>query len=149
MATKRRKPNPPNLSRRERQIMDVIWRRGNATAAQVRDELEDPPSYSAVRALLRVLVEKGHLSHEKVDNKYVYEPTVAPDTARSSAMRHMLRTFFGDSPARAVAAMLDDPDVDYSEDELEHMARMIRDAKGRDTKEREMGRKAKPKGGHR
>jgi len=123
------KPEKPALSRRESQIMDVIHRREHATAAEIRSDLEDPPSYSAVRALLRVLEEKGHVRHERVDKKYVYEATVAPAKAQSSALRHLLRTFFRDSPARAMAAMLEDPDVDYSEEELDQMARLIRDAR--------------------
>ena len=122
-------PTERRLSRRERQVMDVIHRRGKATAAEVQADLDDPPSYSAVRALLRVLEEKGHVRHRRVGNKYRYEPTVPATRARRSALRHLLNTFFGDSPAQAMAAMLEDPAIDYTDEELDAMARMIREAR--------------------
>ena len=101
-------PSPtPELSRRERQLMDVIYRRGSATVTEVREELADPPSYSAVRALLRILEEKGHLAHREDGPRYVYEPTLPLDQARRSAASHLLQTFFGDSVEGAVAALLD------------------------------------------
>ena len=90
-------PSSVDLSRRERQIMDVVYRRGRATAAEVRDNLPDPPSYSAVRALLRLLEEKGHLGHEQDGRPYVYRPTVPASRARRSALRRVLQTFFDDS----------------------------------------------------
>ena len=90
-----------SLSRRERQIMDVVYRLGRATAAEVQEGLPDPPSYSAVRALLRVLEEKGHLRHEQDGPRNVYVPTVPRDAARSSAVRALLETFFGGSRARS------------------------------------------------
>src|SRR5256885_10489858 len=95
------------LSRRERQIMDVIYRRGRATAAEVLDDIPDPPSYSAVRALLRLLEEKGHVRHEQDGPRYIYTPIVNRDRARRSALKHVVRTFFDGSATDAVAALLD------------------------------------------
>ena len=121
---------PPNdLSRRERQIMDIIYRRGRATAAEVMDELPDPPSYSAVRALLRVLEEKGHLKHEYDGPRYVFFPTVSRVTARRSALNQMVRTFFDGSVSKTVAALLDMSASDLSEAELEHLAKLVEQAK--------------------
>ena len=121
---------PPNdLSRRERQIMDIIYRRGRATAAEVMDELPDPPSYSAVRALLRVLEEKGHLKHEYDGPRYVFFPTVSRVTARRSALNQMVRTFFDGSVSKTVAALLDMSASDLSEAELEQLAKLVEQAK--------------------
>src|SRR3954465_14900574 len=97
---------PKGLSRRERQIMDVIYRRGRATAAEVLEDMPDPPGYSAVRAMLRLLEEKGHVRHEQDGPRYVYMPTVNRDRARKSAMKHLVRTFFDGSTEDAVAALL-------------------------------------------
>ncbi len=96
-----------HLSRRERQIMDVVYQRGRATAADVLDALPDPPSYSAVRALLRVLEEKGHLRHRRDGSRYVFLPTVPRETARRSALARVVQTFFGGSTQAAVAALID------------------------------------------
>lgn len=96
-----------HLSRRERQIMDVVYQRGRVTAAEVLDALPDPPSYSAVRALLRVLEEKGHLRHRREGTRYVFLPTVPRETARRSALARVVRTFFGGSTEAAVAALID------------------------------------------
>ncbi len=85
------------LSRRERQIMDVIYRRGRATAAEVLDDIPDPPGYSAVRAMLRLLEEKGHVRHEQDGPRYVFLPIVNRDRARKSALKHVVRTFFDGS----------------------------------------------------
>ncbi len=115
--------NPSDLSRRERQIMDVLFRLGEATAAEVLDALADPPSYSAVRAHLRILEEKGHVGHRKQGPRYVYAPSVAPEKARRSALRHVLRTFFDDSPTAAVAALLDGADLDDAD--LDRLTRLI------------------------
>src|SRR5438874_9079141 len=95
------------LSRRERQIMDVIYRRGRATAADVLDGIPDPPGYSAVRAMLRLLEEKGHVRHEQDGPRYVFIPTVTRDRARKTALKHVVRTFFDGSASDAVAALLD------------------------------------------
>src|SRR5258705_8327033 len=99
-------PKPPGdrLSRRERQIMDVIYRLGRATAAEVQEALPDPPSYSSVRALLRILEEKGHLRHEQDGPRYVFLPTVPRDKARRSAPRQLVPTIFDRSTAHARAA---------------------------------------------
>jgi predicted transcriptional regulator len=116
------------LSRRERQIMDVIYRRGRATAAEVLDGLPDPPSYSAVRALLRLLEEKGHVQHEQDGPRYVYAPTVARDRARRSALKHVVRTFFDGSASEAMAALLDG-ETRLDDAELDRLAAMIEQAR--------------------
>jgi predicted transcriptional regulator len=116
------------LSRRERQIMDVIYRHGKVTAAEVLAELPDPPSYSAVRAMLRLLEEKGHVRHEQDGPRYVYLPTVNRDKARRSALRHLVRTFFDGSTEDAVAALLQN-DAGMRDEELERLSQMIDAAK--------------------
>jgi predicted transcriptional regulator len=116
------------LSRRERQIMDVVYRMGRATAAEVLAELPDPPSYSAVRAMLRLLEEKGHLRHEQDGPRYVFLPTVNREKARRSAMRHLVRTFFDGSTEDAVAALLQNDDG-MSDAELNRLSRLIDAAK--------------------
>lgn len=117
------------LSRRERQIMDVIYRLGRATAADVLENLPDPPSYSAVRALLRVLEAKGHLKHEPEGPRYVFLPTVPRDRARASALRQLLHTFFDGSTEQAVAALLDLSSTKLSDAELAKLGRLIAQAK--------------------
>ena len=117
------------LSRRERQIMDVIYRSGRATAQEVRGAMPDPPSYSAVRAMLRVLEEKGHLTHRQDGPRYVFEPTVPREAARESALRHMVRTFFGGSASGAVAALLDMEGERLSQDELDRLAEAVERAR--------------------
>jgi predicted transcriptional regulator len=117
------------LSRRERQIMDAIYTRGRATAAEVLEGLPDPPSYSAVRAMLRILEEKGALRHEYDGPRYVYIPIVPRESAQKSALRHLVSTFFGGSTAQAVAALLDDEDAKLSEQEIDRLAKLIEDAK--------------------
>ena len=113
------------LSRRERQIMDFLYRHGRATAAEVQANLPEPPSYSAVRAMLRVLEEKGHVHHQQDGPRYVYRPRVGRDRAKRSALRHLVRTFFDGSREQLVAALLDDGTAQLSEDELDRMARLI------------------------
>lgn len=113
------------LSRRERQIMDVIYRLGQATAQEVVDNLNDPPSYSAVRGLLRILEEKGHVRHRQDGPRYVYQPTVSREKARESALKQLVRTFFQDSPKEAVAALLDMFAAKLSDDELDRLAEVI------------------------
>lgn len=117
------------LSRRERQIMDVIYERGQATAADVLEALPDPPSYSAVRALLRILEEKGHLRHEAEGPRYVYLPTVARDRARKSALRQLLKTFFDGSTEQAVAALLDLSSSNLSDEVLDRLSKLIDQAR--------------------
>jgi predicted transcriptional regulator len=116
------------LSRRERQIMDVIYRRGQATAAEVLEDLPDPPSYSAVRALLRLLEEKGHVRHEQDGPRYMYVPTVNRDRARKSALTHVVRTFFDGSATDAVAALLDG-EGKIDREELDRLSAMIEQAR--------------------
>jgi predicted transcriptional regulator len=115
----------PYLSRRERQIMDVLYHRGRATAADVMAGLSDPPSYSAVRAMLRILEEKGHLKHEQDGPRYVYSPLVTRERARRSALRHLLHTFFDGSTEEAVAALLGMSQSKLSDKELDRLSRLI------------------------
>jgi predicted transcriptional regulator len=117
------------LSRREREIMDVIYRAGRATAAEVLDQLADPPSYSTVRALLRVLEDKGHLHHEEDGPRYVFLPTVPRERARQSALRRLVHTFFDGSTEQAVAALLDLSSTRLSDEELGRLSRLIADAR--------------------
>jgi predicted transcriptional regulator len=114
-----------DLSRRERQIIDILYSQGRATAAEVQSALPDPPSYSAVRAMLRILEEKGHVRHEQDGPRYVYLPTIERDNAKKSAMRHMLQTFFDGSASQAISALLDDPRAKFSDAELDRLAGMI------------------------
>ena len=118
-----------DLTRRERQIMDIVYRFGRATAAEVQENLPDPPSYSAVRALLRVLEEKEHLRHVQEGPRYVYLPTVPAEKARKSALKRVLRTFFDDSAEKAVAALVSMSASDLSEEELERIRERIEEAK--------------------
>ena len=113
------------LSRRERQIMDVLFRGGQGTASDVQKAMPDPPSYSAVRALLRVLEEKGHVRHEQDGPRYIYKPVIARERAKRSALRHLLHTFFDGSHEQAVAALLDEASTSLSKHELDRLASMI------------------------
>ncbi len=117
------------LSRRERQIMDVLYRKGRATVLEVVQDLPDPPGYSAVRALLRILEIKGHIRHEKDGPKYVFLPTVKPDKAKRSAIRHLIQTFFNGSPERAVATLLDVSSSRLSDSELKRLGELIEKAR--------------------
>jgi predicted transcriptional regulator len=117
------------LSRRERQIMDAIYRRGQATVAEVLEDMPDPPSYSAVRAMLRVLEEKGHLRHEQRGPRYVFLPTVPREQARRSALRQLVRTFFDGSTEQTVAALLDLSGSKLSDAELDRLSRLIDQAR--------------------
>lgn len=118
-----------HLSRRERQIMDIIYRQGQATAQDVLDNLPNPPSYSAVRAMLRLLEEKGYLKHQQDGPRYVFLPTLARDKARKSALQQMLQTFFDDSTEQAVAALLDLSRPKLSPEELDRLSQMIEEAR--------------------
>lgn len=122
-------PENVTLSRRERQIMDILYRLGSATAAEVQEHLPEAPSYSAVRALLRILEDKGHLKHEYDGPRYVYAPIVSRPVAQKSALKQMLKTFFDGSASQAVAALLDMSAKDLSDSELERLARMVEQAK--------------------
>ncbi len=117
------------LSRRERQIMEILYRRGKASASEVKEAMEDAPSYSAVRAMLRVLEGKGHARHQAEGLKYVYVPTVAREKAKRSAVKHLLDTFFNGSPEQIVAALLDVSATRLTREELDRMAEMIEKAK--------------------
>jgi BlaI family transcriptional regulator, penicillinase repressor len=118
------------LTRRERQIMDILFRRGRATAAEVMEELPGEPSYSTVRTQLRVLEEKGHVRHEEDGVRFIYAPAVARHTARKSALRHLVETFFDGSPEKAVAALLGGEGSKLSEEQLNRIAEMIDKARG-------------------
>jgi predicted transcriptional regulator len=120
---------PGGLSRRERQIMDILYQRGKASANDVREGMEDAPSYSAVRAMLRVLEEKGHVKHQAEGLKYVYVPTVTRDKAKRSAVKHVMETFFNGSPEQIVAALLDVASTRLTSEELDRMSQMIEKAR--------------------
>ena len=114
-----------DLSRRERQIIDILYANGKATAAEVQNALPEPPSYSAVRAMLRILEEKGHVRHEQDGPRYVYLPTVGRDRAKKTALRHVLQTFFNGSAEQALSALLDESDSRLSDRELDRLAELI------------------------
>jgi BlaI family penicillinase repressor len=113
------------LSRRERQIMEILYQRGKASASEVREAMEDAPGYSAVRAMLRVLEEKGHVKHQEEGLKYVYVPVVAREKAKRSAVKHVLDTFFAGSPEQIVAALLDVSAARLTREELDRMSELI------------------------
>jgi predicted transcriptional regulator len=125
----RRKSAPDPLSRRERQIMDILYRRGRATIREIMGDLPDPPSYSAVRALVRVLEEKGHVRHGQDGPTYVYAPTRDRARARASALTHVVNTFFGGSAAEAVATLLNLEGRELSTSELDELEAMIEQAR--------------------
>jgi BlaI family penicillinase repressor len=117
------------LSRRERQIMDVLYKLGRASVAEVLNELGGKPHYSTVRAQLRVLEEKGHARHEEEGSRYVYLPTVPRDVARRSALRHLIETFFDGSTEKVVTALLGGEAAQISPEELERLAQLIANSK--------------------
>lgn len=117
------------LSRRERQIMDILYQRGKASASEVREAMDDAPGYSAVRAMLRVLEEKGHVKHQAEGLKYVYVPVVAREKVKRSAVQHLLDTFFAGSAEQIVAALLDVSATKLTREELDRMSEMIERAK--------------------
>jgi predicted transcriptional regulator len=123
------KPLHAVLARRERQIMDILFRRGRATAAEVMEELPGDPSYSTVRTQLRVLEEKGHARHEEEGLRYVYMPAVARTAARKSALRHLVDTFFDGSTENVVAALLGGDGARLSEEELQRIADLVAKAR--------------------
>ncbi|MFI5120398.1 MAG: BlaI/MecI/CopY family transcriptional regulator [Thermoanaerobaculia bacterium] len=122
-------PDHLHLSRRERQIMDILYREGRAAAGEVLERLPDPPGYSAVRAMLRVLENKGHLTHVLEDGRYVYRPIVPRNRARRSALENLLETFFDGSAEKAVAALLSESRNPLGEEELERLSHLIADAR--------------------
>ena len=127
-----------DLGRRERQIMDILYQLGQASAAQVREALPDPPSYSAVRGMLRLLEEKGFVKHEWDGPRHSYSPTADPAQVQHSAARHLLETFFNNSMESAVAAMLGVADRQLTSEELDRLSQLI-----------EQARRRKPAGGTR
>lgn len=130
------KKNYLRLSNRERQIMDILYRDGRATAAEVHEQLPDPPSYSAVRATLRILEEKGQVLHEQDGPRYVFRPAVARDKAKRTAIRHLVQTFFDGSPELAVATLLDESASELSQDDLARLEKLIDEAKSKGGKTR-------------
>lgn len=119
------------LSRRERQIMDIVYRRGEATAAQILDDLSDPPSYSAIRALLRILVDKKHLQHREDGPRYVYSPVLSRQTARARALSQVVNTFFDGSALKAASALLGSSQRRLSKSELDELSALIDAARKR------------------
>jgi BlaI family transcriptional regulator, penicillinase repressor len=119
------KPNHTNLTRRERQIMDILYRRGRATAVEVMQDLTGEPNYSTVRTQLRVLEEKGHVKHEEIGLRYVYSPTVPRSTVRQSALRHLIDTFYDGSTEKVVAALLGVEGSRLSQEELDRIAGLV------------------------
>jgi BlaI family penicillinase repressor len=115
------------LSRRETQIMDVIFQLGEATAADIVERLPDPPSYSSIRALLTILEEKGHLTHRREGARYIYNPTLSADKAKQSALSHLVKTFFSGSPQQVVATLLSTNDL--SPEDLDELAKLIDEAR--------------------
>jgi len=118
-----------NLSRRERQIMDIIYEINEATVAQVLEKIPNPPSYSTVRALLRVLEEKGHLKHKQEGPRYIHSPTLPREEARQNALKHLMKTFFDDSTEDIVAALLNISEENLSEQDYKRLVEMIRKAR--------------------
>jgi len=119
------RPSPAQLSRRERQIMDVVYRLGEATAAEIQAEIQEPPSYSTIRALLRILVDKGHLQYREDGPRYVYGPTLSLQKARAGALAQLVNTFFDGSATRAVSALLDASRGKFSKTELDELNELI------------------------
>lgn len=116
------------LSRREREVLDVLYRRGEATVAEVMEDMASPPTYSAVRSTLRILEEKGHIVHKEDGPRYVYAPALARDKARKAALDHLVNTFFEGSAEEALAALLRRSDLDMAEPQIQRLARAIRRA---------------------
>jgi BlaI family penicillinase repressor len=113
------------LSRRERQIMDIRYASGHATAAEIQHSLPDAPSYSATRALIRVLEENGHVRHEEQGPRYVFRPALGRDKAKKSALKHLLRTFFEGSPEQAVATLLDISAAQLKDEDFDRLSALI------------------------
>ena len=132
-------PKPPaaHLSRRERQIMDVLYQAGKGTAADVRAGLPEAPSYSAVRTMLRILEEKGHVRHELDGPRYVYIPVVARDKAKRSALKHVVNTFFDGSSAQVMAALFELSPRELGDEDIARLRRLIDNAKKDDKSKKE------------
>jgi predicted transcriptional regulator len=117
------------LSRREREIMEILYRMGKASATEIMQALPDPPSYSAVRSILRVLAEKGHIRHEEQGKRYLYLPTQSRGTAARTALKNVVQNFFGGSLENAVKTFLSDTDANLTDEELTRMAQLIEEAR--------------------
>jgi len=122
-------PSQSQLSRRERQIMDILYQRGRATVAEIREGMFDPPSYSTVRALLRIIEEKGHVRHRQEGARYVYAPKRRRSDAARAALKRVLHTFFDGSPERAVATLLEISDKYITTEELDRLSELVEEAK--------------------
>ena len=120
------------LSRRERQIMDILFKRGQATAAEIREGMPEAPSYSAVRTQLRILVEKGHIRHQQDGPRYLYKPTVEKEQAKQSALKRVVTTFFDGSAEKAMAALLDSSNQKLTTAELDRLEDLIQAARARE-----------------
>jgi len=127
----KRTPRLPALSRRERQVMDILFRRGEATAAEVMSDLPDPPTYSSVRSILKILVEKGHATFREEGLRYVYLPAANTTELREEALKHLIRTFFDGSVDQTIAAMLKISDAKLSDDEIARIQDRIRKARSK------------------
>ena len=123
------KTTTPDLSRRERQVMDILHRRNGATVAEIMGDLPDPPTYSAVRSVLRILGEKDLIRHKEDGPRYVYYPAESTERARDDVLAHVVRTYFGDSPEQAVTALLRLSDVDIDDTEISRLRNIIRRAR--------------------
>ena len=121
--------SPADLSRRERQFMDILYRSGQATAAEVMSQMDDAPTYSGVRALLRILVQKGHVTHEQDGPRYLYRAVLPKERARVGALKQVVQTFFGGSAEQAMAALIDSQGTKLSSDELERIAKLVERAR--------------------
>jgi BlaI family penicillinase repressor len=120
---------PDGFSRREKQMMDIVYRLGQATAAEVRGHMTSAPSYSSVRSTLSALERKGHLEHEFDGNRYIYKPTVQREKARISALNHLLTTFFDGSAAEVMAALLESRRSELTTDELDELSKLIHETR--------------------
>jgi len=117
------------LSRRERQIMDIIYQHGEVSVAEVLENMPDPPSYSAVRAMVRILEEKGHLKHRVDGTKFIFKPTLPTENAKRSVLSHLVQTYFDGSVEQVVAALLDSSSIELSASELDRLSQLIQDAR--------------------
>ena len=123
------KPSPLDLGKRERQIVEVVYRLGEGSVAEVRERLPEPPSYSAVRAMLGVLVRKEVLRSRREGNRYIYRPAVPKEKARRSALRHLLATFFAEQTSEAMAALLEVSAGELGKEELDRIAKLVEQAR--------------------
>jgi len=117
------------LSRRERQLLEVVYRSDGQSVAQIREKLPDPSSYSSIRALMQILEDKGFVRHEKNGKRYVYFPTIAKQRAKNDALQHLLKTFFNNSVSTAVAALLELPDAELDEGDIKEIQKMIKSSR--------------------